>query len=60
MLTNKFKGSCVVGGCVQVKKVENVIFVRDSKNPNGPVLEFSEKEWDTFLDAAKKREFDIE
>lgn len=32
--------------------------VRDSKNPDGPMLEFTEREWGAFLDGAKKGEFD--
>lgn len=32
--------------------------VRDSKNPDGPMLEFNVREWRAFLDGAKNGEFD--
>lgn len=35
--------------CVEVASGDNgERFVRDSKNPNGPVLAFSAEEWDAF------------
>jgi hypothetical protein len=46
------------GGCVQVGRRDDVIMVADSKNPGGPVLSYTLKEWDAFLDGAKKGEFD--
>ncbi|HKT05478.1 MAG TPA: DUF397 domain-containing protein, partial [Rugosimonospora sp.] len=33
--------------------------VRDSKDPHGPVLEFTAAEWSAFVDGAKGGEFDI-
>jgi hypothetical protein len=35
-----------------------MVAVRDSKNPNGPVLNYTTAEWRAFLDGAKKGEFD--
>lgn len=32
--------------------------VRDSKNPDGPRLNFTKGEWDAFLDGAQNHEFD--
>ena len=47
------------GNCVEVARLDDeTIGVRDSKNPNGPVLRFSQAEWDAFLDGMAKREFD--
>jgi len=47
------------GDCVEVARVDaNTVAVRDSKNPNGPVLRFTQAEWDAFLDGMSKREFD--
>nr|WP_027658834.1 DUF397 domain-containing protein [Salinispora fenicalii] len=35
--------------CVEVASGDNgERFVRDSKNPNGPVLTFTNEEWDAF------------
>lgn len=46
------------GACVEVARVDGVIGVRDSKNPGGPVLEFTPVEFEAFLDGAAKGEFD--
>jgi Domain of unknown function (DUF397) len=38
------------GGCVEVACVSGeLIGVRDSKDPDGPVLRFSHAEWDLFV-----------
>lgn len=44
--------------CVQVKRDNDVIVVRNSRFPDGPVLSYTEDEWAAFLDGAKKGEFD--
>jgi len=47
------------GQCVEVARLDDgTIGVRYSKNPNGPVLRFSQAEWEAFLDGMVKREFD--
>jgi hypothetical protein len=35
--------------CVEVAAARNVIAIRDSKNPDGPVLTFTPTAWATFL-----------
>lgn len=35
------------------------VYVRDSKNPNGGVLGFTDAEWDAFVKGAKDGEFDL-
>lgn len=47
------------GGCVEVAMAGEAIFVRDSKNPSGSTLKFSETEWDAFLVGARAGEFNI-
>ncbi len=47
------------GQCVEVAKDGNTIKVRDSKDPNGPVLNFTESEWEAFLDGATRGEFNL-
>ena len=37
---------------------ERVIVMRDSKNPDGPVLYFTEAEWEAFIGGVKDGEFD--
>jgi hypothetical protein len=46
------------GACVEVARQGDVIGVRDSKDPNGPILVFTRVEFDAFLDGAAKGEFD--
>ncbi len=46
------------GGCVEIRKMDGTIAMRDSKDPSGPVLRFTPAEWDCFLDGAHKGEFD--
>ncbi|OLB66149.1 MAG: DUF397 domain-containing protein [Actinobacteria bacterium 13_2_20CM_2_72_6] len=45
--------------CVEVAFVDQAIAVRDSKHPEGPVLLFTQGEWDAFVDGAKDGEFDL-
>ena len=46
------------GDCVEVAQIRDGIGVRDSKDPDGPVLRFNRREWMVFLQGAKKGEFD--
>lgn len=54
------------GACVEIAEsrgsvvINGRIFVRDSKNPQGAVLQFTEKEWRAFISGAKDGEFDLE
>ena len=41
------------GGCVEVAALPGTVAVRDSKNPDGPMLTFSRAEWRTFTTALK-------
>lgn len=42
------------GACVEIAILPNYsLAVRDSKNPDGPVLTFSRAEWRTFTTALK-------
>jgi len=45
--------------CVETSfAADGTVGVRDSKNPAGPVLEFTPGEWDAFISGAKDGEFD--
>lgn len=46
------------GNCVQASSFEGGVLVRDSKDPDGPVLVFSKAEMAAFLDGARRGEFD--
>jgi len=47
------------GNCVEVAKFRDVVAVRDSKHPTGPVLVFAPEEWEAFVSRAKEGEFDL-
>jgi len=59
--TNWRKSSRSGGGdnCVEVAlAVDSTVGVRDSKNPTGPVLEFTAAEWGAFTGGVRDGEFD--
>jgi hypothetical protein len=48
------------GNCVQLATgPDGGVLMRDSKNPQGPRLEFTRGEIAAFLDGAKRGEFDL-
>ena len=49
---------CSDGACVEVARGVEGAFVRDSKDPDGPVLQFTEVEWRAFVSAVRAGEFD--
>ncbi|MBF6329866.1 DUF397 domain-containing protein [Nocardia transvalensis] len=56
-----FKSSYSSGGqeCVEVAYLrQGMIGVRDSKNPTGPALVFTPREWDAFTAGLATGEFD--
>lgn len=63
---NKSSASSVTDACVEVamKNGEEIaVYVRDSKDPDGPVLAFTAAEWDAFIgdenSGVKGGEFDL-
>ena len=44
--------------CVEQRRRGDVIEVRDSKDPRGPVLRFTPAQFDAWLDGARRGEFD--
>jgi hypothetical protein len=47
------------GNCVEVASLPGgQVGVRNSRDPEGPVLRFSREEWDAFLGGARLGEFD--
>jgi hypothetical protein len=44
--------------CVVIAIVDDRVLVRDSKDPVGPILEFTHAEWRAFLVGAANGEFD--
>lgn len=48
------------GDGVQVAFVDDLIGVRNAATPDGPILVFTQSEWDAFVLGAKDGEFDLE
>ena len=49
------------GGCVEVAYADGVIGVRDTKQAGaGPMLTFTEREWNAFLEGAALGEFTLD
>jgi hypothetical protein len=46
--------------CVEVAVLSNGYAVRNSTDPDGPVLFFTQAEWDAFVGGAKDGEFDLD
>ena len=47
------------GNCVEVARLSgDVTIVRDSKDVKGPVLGFTQGEWDAFVGGVRNGEFD--
>ena len=44
-------------GCVEIRWRDTDIQVRDSKDPNSPVLTFTPKEWSAFVGGVNMGEF---
>jgi hypothetical protein len=51
-------GRCDTASCVEVAPDRDGMVMRDSKDPNGPILRFTRKQWSDFLVAARAGDFD--
>jgi uncharacterized protein DUF397 len=49
---------CNSGACVEVSRIDDGVLVRDSKNPQGPRLKFSNSEWEAFVEGVRNGDFD--
>ncbi|HEY5359508.1 MAG TPA: DUF397 domain-containing protein [Streptosporangiaceae bacterium] len=49
---------CNGGDCIRVASNESVVFVGDSKDPEGPVLSYSKHEWHQFVTSIKRGDYD--
>ncbi|SDQ93259.1 DUF397 domain-containing protein [Thermostaphylospora chromogena] len=50
---------CAGGNCVQIATSGGKVFIRDSKDPNGPILDFPLDSWRNFVVDAKRGIYDI-
>jgi Domain of unknown function (DUF397) len=54
----KAKRSMNNGNCAEVAAMIGMIAVRDSKDPQGPILQYPVFSWRSFLTAARNGRFD--
>ena len=48
---------CESGNCVEVAQIDNdLIAIRDSKDPDGPALVFTAEEWRAFIEGVRAGE----
>ena len=50
---------CDTGNCVEAAELDDTVAVRDSKDPNGPILRFTKEEWSSFVAGIRDGEFDF-
>jgi hypothetical protein len=50
--------SSVNGQCVELAAAVDKVAIRDSKDPNGPILVYTSAEFSAFLEGARNGEFD--
>lgn len=53
-----FLTGCDSGACVEVQVLKTIVKIRDSKDPEGPVLKFDLEEWENFQNAVRRGVFD--
>jgi hypothetical protein len=51
--------SSINGACVEVRTDGDTVQVRDTKDPDGPVLGFTGDEWAAFTAGVRAGEFDL-
>ena len=49
--------NCDGGACVEVADGRDSILIRNSRQPDGPRLEYTPKEWHEFVSGIKKGDF---
>jgi hypothetical protein len=54
------RGDDDTGACVEVAILGDGYAVRNSTDPDGPVLYFTPAEWEAFVGGAKDGEFDLD
>ncbi|GIF75402.1 DUF397 domain-containing protein [Asanoa siamensis] len=50
----KWLSRCATGACVEVGALDGRVLVRDSKDPEGPVMRFSRSAWSEFLTGVRE------
>lgn len=50
--------NCDGGACVEVAVDRDIVLIRNSRQPSGPLLEYGPEEWHEFVSGIKKGDFD--
>ena len=58
LLWSKAHRSTANGSCVEIASTVGKIAMRDSKDPDGPILVYTPAEFSAFLEGARNGEFD--
>lgn len=56
----KARRSAANGACVEVGPADGLIFIRDSQDQDGPVMQYPGVSWRLFLADAKEGRFDLD
>ena len=54
----KSRRSNTTHGCVECAVADDAVAIRDSKDPDGPMLTFDHDTWRFFMEAVKSGDFD--
>jgi hypothetical protein len=52
--------ACLEANCVEINVDTGEVLVRDSKDPEGPVLRFTTDEWAAFVEGVTAGQFDLD
>jgi hypothetical protein len=58
LVWKKASASTSYGQCVELASATGGVAIRDSKDPDGPILLYARAEFKAFLDGARKGDFD--
>jgi Domain of unknown function (DUF397) len=58
LLWSKAHRSTASGACVEIASTVGKVAMRDSKDPDGPILVYTPAEFSAFLEGARNGEFD--
>ena len=50
--------NCENTSCIEITSLHGIVALRNSKNPDGPILQYTADEWIAFLKGAKNGDFD--
>lgn len=58
VLSWRIARNCNGGACIRVAPRGKMVVLGDSKDPDGPVLNYTRSEWEVFITGIKRGDFD--